>query len=67
MCVCVYVTHTATGEMNSRPGEGEGLHLPPGTTPATSMNPDEVLAIETLLSRQLVKGLISLLVEVPLV
>ncbi|CAI8033480.1 Dymeclin [Geodia barretti] len=39
--------------------------LPPGSTAPASLNPAEVVAMDTLLSRQLVEGLISLLINVP--
>ena len=34
--------------------------------PTSSVNPAEIVAMETLLSRQLVEGVVSLLAEVPL-
>ena len=39
--------------------------LPPGSTAPASLNPAEVVAMDMLLSRQLVEGLISLLINVP--
>ena len=62
------IMYTATGERNSVSGvAGEDTSaLPPGSTTPTSMNAAEVVAMDTLLSRKLVEGLVSLLVEVPL-
>ena len=66
---CVLYRLLATGERNLTAGvtaKGQSSLLPPGSTPPTSMNAAEVVAMDTLLSRQLVAGLVSLLVEVPL-
>ena len=68
---CKIVTLPATGERST--GEEDvaaamKTHtqpLPPGSTAPASLNPAEVVAMDTLLSRQLVEGLISLLINVP--
>ena len=56
----------ATGERNAGEGGVPAEPLPPGSSAPASLNPTEVVAMDMLLSRQLVEGVVSLLINGPL-